>query len=676
MGLVAGVDVGGTFTDICVVDETTGTVKVTKVPTTRNQAEGFVSGLHQLGDIAELRAIAHGTTVGTNALLERKGAATGLLTTEGFRDILELGRRTRPTPYGMKGEFQPLVARSRRSEIRERMDAEGRVLVELDRAAARAAIEALIADGVESIAVVLMHSYVNAEHEEICRELIAEFGDRVFISLSHDVLPEIGEFERTSTTVINAYLQPLISRYLERVDRELRSAGFSGPFHIMQSNGGVLNAENSARAACRSVLSGPAGGLMAAHFIARKLNRNIISADMGGTSFDVGLVMGGEPILSEQKEVAYGIPSRIPMIDIDTIGAGGGSIIRVNAGGLLTVGPESAGSIPGPISYGRGGTEPTVADANVVLGRIDVERISSDAKSAIGGALKAFEAVGEKLNLDAEAAAEASLKVADLLMANAIRSISLERGLDPRKFSLLPFGGAGPVHACAIADQLGIRSVVVPPWPGVFSAVGCIISGVRFDDTRSVLKRLDRISAKEIRELFDLMGERIFAIIDGEGLARDEVVLNYEASLQYEGQTHRVLVPLPGPNVEPDELARIFEAAYAKAFSVSVSELPIRLVNLRVRAVSAAESRIELKVDIRRTGSAADAVVGVTRMRFGGAWHEARVYDRWAIPIGVDVAGPARIDQSDTTIIIPPGWSAAVDDFGNLEITREEAGHA
>lgn len=675
MGLVAGVDVGGTFTDICVVDEATGVVTVTKVPTTRNQAEGFVNGLHQLADIAKLRAIAHGTTVGTNALLERKGAATGLLTTEGFRDILELGRRTRPTPYGMKGEFQPLVARSRRSEIRERIDAEGRVLVELDRAAARAAIEALIADGVESIAVVLLHSYLNARHEDICRELIAEFGDRIFISLSHDVLPEIGEFERTSTTVINAYLQPLISRYLERVDTQLRSAGFSGPFHVMQSNGGVLNAANSARAACRSVLSGPAGGLMAAHFIAGKLNRNIISADMGGTSFDVGLVMG-EPILSEQKEVTYGIPSRIPMIDIDTIGAGGGSIIRVNAGGLLTVGPESAGSLPGPISYGRGGTEPTVADANVVLGRIDVERISSDAKAARGGALKAFEALGEKLGLDGEAAAEASLKVADLLMANAIRSISLERGLDPRKFSLLPFGGAGPVHACSIAEQLGIGSVVVPPWPGVFSAVGCIISGVRFDDTRSVLKRLDRISATEIRELFDLMGKRIFAIIDDEGLARDDVVLNYEASLQYEGQTHRVLVPLPGADVETDDLARLFEAAYAKAFSVSVSDLPIRLVNLRVRAVGAAENRIELKVDIRNSGSAEDAVIGTTRMRFGGAWHETRVYDRWAIARGSTVAGPARIDQSDTTIVVPPGWSAAVDTFGNLEITRAEAGNA
>ncbi|WP_019169986.1 hydantoinase/oxoprolinase family protein [Pseudaminobacter salicylatoxidans] len=675
MGLVAGVDVGGTFTDICVVDEATGVVKVTKVPTTRNQAEGFVNGLHQLADIAKLRAIAHGTTVGTNALLERKGAATGLLTTEGFRDILELGRRTRPTPYGMKGEFQPLVARRRRSEVRERIDAEGRVLIELDRVAARAAIEALIADGVESIAVVLMHSYLNAGHEDICRELIAEFGDRIFVSLSHDVLPEIGEFERTSTTVINAYLQPLISRYLERVDTQLRSAGFSGPFHVMQSNGGVLNAANSARAACRSVLSGPAGGLMAAHFIAGKLNRNIISADMGGTSFDVGLVMS-EPILSEQKEVTYGIPSRIPMIDINTIGAGGGSIIRVNAGGLLTVGPESAGSLPGPISYGRGGVEPTVADANVVLGRIDVERISSDAKAAVGGALKAFEVIGEKLGLDGEAAAEASLKVADLLMANAIRSISLERGLDPRKFSLLPFGGAGPVHACSIAEQLSIGSVVVPPWPGVFSAVGCIISGVRFDDTRSVLKRLDRISVTDIRDLFELMGTRIFAIIDDEGLARDEVVLNYEASLQYEGQTHRVLVPLPGPDVEPDELARLFEAAYAKAFSVSVSDLPIRLVNLRVRAVGAAENRIELKVDIRDSGSAEDAVIGTTRMRFGGAWHEARVYDRWAIVRGVTVAGPARIDQSDTTIVVPPGWSAAVDDFGNLEITRAEAGHA
>lgn len=456
MGLLAGVDVGGTFTDICVVDEATGEVSVGKVPTTRNQAEGFVAGLRSLAEIGSLRFVAHGTTVGTNALLERKGARAGLLATEGFRDLIELGRRTRPTPYGMKGTFDPLISRERRVDVPERTLASGEIALPLDADAVREAVKQLVAEKVESIAVVFLHSYANAENEQACRRIIEEAAQDVFISLSHEVLPEVGEFERISTTVINAYLEPLLSRYLERVERELRAAGFANPFRIMQSNGGVLNAANSARNACRSVLSGPAGGMMAANWISRTLNRNIISADMGGTSFDVGLVMAGEPVLAEEKEIAYGIPSRIPMIDIETIGAGGGSIARVDASGLLKIGPESAGSIPGPICYGNGGTEPTVADANAVLGRIDIERIRPGSGRHVEAARQAYARLGAKLGLDAEGAAEATLRVADLLMANAIRSVSLDRGFDPRKFSMLPFGGAGPVHACSIARVLEI----------------------------------------------------------------------------------------------------------------------------------------------------------------------------------------------------------------------------
>ncbi|MHA6646036.1 hydantoinase/oxoprolinase family protein [Mesorhizobium sp. A623] len=668
MSLVAGVDVGGTFTDICLVDEATGQVSVGKVATTRNQAEGFVAGLKSLADIALLRFVAHGTTVGTNALLERKGARTGLLATHGFRDLLELGRRTRPTPYGMKGTFEPLITRDRRVDVPERTEATGHIRVPLDEVAVRAAVGALVAKGVESIAVVFLHSYTNSENEQACRRIIEDTARGVFISLSHEVLPEIGEFERTSTTVINAYLQPLLSRYLERVETELRGAGFTGPFRVMQSNGGVLNAANSARAACRCVLSGPAGGMMASSWISRTLGRNLISADMGGTSFDVGLVMAGEPMLAEQKEISYGIPSRIPMIDIETIGAGGGSIARVDAGGLLQVGPESAGSIPGPICYGSGGTEPTVADANAMLGRIDIERIRPGSGAHVEAARQAFATLGAKLGLDAEGAAEAVLRVADLLMANAIRSVSLDRGLDPRKFSLLPFGGAGPVHACSIAEVLEIGSVVVPPWPGVFSAVGCILAGVRYDDTWSVLKRVDQIDRATIACLFDRMAERIFSVLDEEGVERSAIRLIHEAALQYEGQTHRLIVPLPGPDVEPSTLAELFEAGYRSTFSVKVSGLPVRLVNLRIRALVESDKAVALQIPVPETGGAELARTGTARMRFAGAWHEAPVYDRWAIPRDGIIKGPARVDQSDTTTAVSPGWTGGIDAMGNLEL--------
>lgn len=676
MGFVAGVDVGGTFTDICIVDETSGAVAVGKVPTTRNQAEGFVAGLRQLADVAALRFVSHGTTVGTNALLERKGARTGLLATHGFRDLLELGRRTRPAAYGMKGEFQPLVTRDLRAEVMERTDADGNILIELDADSVRQAIAALLDAKVESLAVAFLHSYANARNEALCKDLIEAAAPGLFVSLSHEVLPEIGEFERTSTTVINAYLQPLLSRYLERVESELREAGFRNPFRVMQSNGGVLNAANSARDACRSVLSGPAGGMMAANWISRRLGRNIISADMGGTSFDVGLLMAGEPVLAEQKEIDYGIPSRIPMIDIETIGAGGGSIARVMAGGLLKVGPESAGSIPGPICYGQGGTEPTVADANAVLGRIDIERIRPGSGAEVENARNAFERLGADLSLSAEDAAEATLKVADLLMANAIRSISLNRGIDPRGFSLLAFGGAGPVHACPIAEILEIGSVLVPPWPGVFSAVGCILAGVRYDDTWSVLKRIEHVSPDEIVRLFTRMEERIFSVLAEEGASRSDVKLIHEAALQYEGQTHRLMVPLDGPDVEPSHLAALFEKAYRDTFSVDVAGLPVRLVNLRLRAIVENDRRTDLVIPVPDKGDISAAIVGRTRMRFAGTWHEVPVLDRWKISREAVLHGPARIDQTDTTTVVPPGWTGRVDRMGNLELVRGGAGDA
>jgi len=667
MAWLAGVDVGGTFTDIVVLDKESGAVGVTKVPTTVNQAEGFLAGLQKLAALDRLEAVVHGTTVGTNALLERKGARAGLITSAGFRDLLQLGRRTRPTTYGMRGSFEPLIPRERRAEVAERVLADGRVLTKLDGQALERAAKALAKAGVESLAIVFLHSYANPRHEREARKIAKRVWPNAYISLSHDVLPEVGEFERTSTTVINAYLQPLLHRYLERVEGELVRAGYRKPFRVMQSNGGALNVLNSHRNACRSVLSGPAGGVIAATWIGRQLGaQNVISADMGGTSFDVGLVVDGEPTLAEQKEFTYGVPSRIPMIDIDTIGAGGGSIARVDEAGLLRVGPESAGSNPGPICYGQGGERPTITDANVILGRLDIERVRPGASAHIRKAREAFKALGKKLGLGAEAAAEATLKVVDLNMANAIKRNSLSKGFDPRKCVLLPFGGAGPVHACMLAEELAIPRVVVPPWPGVFSALGCLLAEVRHDDTWSVHKRIGQVTRKEIGDRYRRMVDRVLAVMADEGLDPASVTLTFEAALQYEGQTHRVIVQVPGPDIDGDTLTALFEAEYRRRYAVTVEGIPVRLVNLRIRAIAARGTFGDLKVPVPTHGTPADARTGSVRMMFGEHWHDAATYDRWKLPIGAEIAGPARIDQPDTTTILPPQWQAGVDRFGNL----------
>ncbi len=667
MALYAGVDVGGTFTDIVILDTDSGDVRVTKVATTRNQAEGFLAGLRQLTQLNRIDAVVHGTTVGTNALLERKGAATGLITTEGFRDLLQLGRRTRPTTYGMTGSFEPLVPRDMRLEVPERVTADGKVLRRIDLEALERSARRLVRQGAESLAIVFLHSYANPGPEKAALRALRKVWPNAYVSLSHEVLPEVGEFERTSTTVLNAYLQPLLHRYLERVENELIGAGYEKPFRVMQSNGGALNVENSHRHACRSVLSGPAGGVIAATWLGKQIGaRNVITADMGGTSFDVGFVMNGEPSLSEQKEFIYGVPSRVPMIDIDTIGAGGGSIARVDEAGLLRVGPESAGSNPGPICYGRGGLLPTVTDANLLLGRLDIARIRPDAGRHEAAVRQAFTTLGRQLGLGAEAAAAACLKVVDLNMANAIKRNSLSKGYDPRQCILLPFGGAGPVHACNIADELAIPKVLIPPWPGVFSALGCLLAEIRHDDTWSVHHRIDQVTSKQISAHYARMRERVMKVIADEGVPDTSVTLLYEAALQYEGQTHRVIVPVPGPDITPEALAHLFETEYRRRYAVSVEAIPIRLVNLRVRAIAARGSAATIRTPMPAQGSASDAQTGSVRMMFGDRWHEAATYDRNKLAEGAQLVGPARIDQADTTTILPPDWRASVDAFSNL----------
>ena len=465
-----GVDVGGTFTDLLLVDQASGAMRIAKVPSTpADQSDGFMAGLAALGDAADgFETVVHGTTVGTNAVLERKGVRCALITTQGFRDTLELGRRTRPNPWGMFGSFEPIVPRERRFEVTERIDASGAVVTALDEEEVRAAVQAARAAGAEALVIHFIHAYLNPDHERRAGDIAREVWPEVPITLGSDILREVREFERGSTAALNGYIQPIMTRYLGRIAARLKAGAVESELLVMQGNGGMMTAGIAGEKAVQTVMSGPAAGVIAAARLGATAGfPNLISCDMGGTSFDIAIVRGGVAATTTEKDIAYGMPLRVPMVDIQTIGAGGGSIARVDEGGILRVGPESAGAAPGPICYGKGGREPTVTDANLLLGRIDARAIGGlDSPPDIDDVRRTVrERIGVPLGLDEAEAAAAILKVVDHQMAGAARLVSVDKGHDPRDFALFAFGGAGPMHATAIARELGVPHVLVPRFP-------------------------------------------------------------------------------------------------------------------------------------------------------------------------------------------------------------------
>ncbi|MGE5145297.1 MAG: hydantoinase/oxoprolinase family protein, partial [Candidatus Eiseniibacteriota bacterium] len=489
---VVGVDVGGTFTDVFFLDEKGRRCLTAKVPSTRgDQSKGFVEGIRaRVADVGEVATIVHGTTVGTNALLERKGAKTGVITTAGFRDVLEMRRRDRPRTWGLWGQFVPIVSRDLRVEVAERTLADGTVHMPVDVEAVKQAACRLVELGAESCCIFFINAYANSANERAAFEAVKSVWPNDHVVASSQILPEIREYERASTTALNAYLQPVVGRYIERLEGSLAKDRFGGQLLIVQSNGGVMTAEVARHLPIKTALSGPAAGVIAAAHIARSAGfPNIITGDMGGTSFDVSLVADGESALAPQTSIDFGLVVRTPMIEITTIGAGGGSIAWVDRGGLLQVGPESAGADPGPVCYGLGNDRPTVTDANVVLGRINAER-------PIGGKLARLDveaarqaiarAVGAPLGLADIDAAEAIIRVANARMAGAIRLVSVERGHNPKNFSAMPFGGGGALHAGALIKEVGLARALVPRFPGVTSALGCVIADMRHDFVQTI----------------------------------------------------------------------------------------------------------------------------------------------------------------------------------------------
>jgi len=667
MSWIAGVDVGGTFTDLIAMDPGSGEVRLAKVPTTpANQAFGVLAALEEAGvDLKGLSLIVHGTTTTTNALLERKLAKTGIVTTKGFRDVLELGRRTRPQPYGLRGWFEPLIPRELRLEVRERMDAEGSIVESLDEKQFQSAVKQLLAAGCESLVIHFLHSYINPAHERRALEIARTLWPNGYVTAGHTILSEYREYERGVTAAVNASVQPILDRYLKKLSEELARRGFANDLLVMQGNGGTVSAALAADAAVNTVMSGPASGVIAAAYSASAAGYpHAITYDMGGTSTDVGLILEGVPQVSSELELEYAMPVHVPMVDVHTIGAGGGSIAFLGEDGMLRVGPRSAGASPGPICYGRGGAEPTITDANLLLGRLNPSKLLGVSGQAD---LKAIERVfaeklGKPLGLDAIQTAAAIVRIANDKMAGAIRIVSLARGHDPRDFVLFPFGGAGPLHAAALARELGIPKLLVPARPGITNALGCVVADLRHDHVNTVNKPVSEVDPEEIGRLIRAQVESGRALLRREGVATEGVRLLHSADMQFQGQSHILTVALPGPEVTRAELQALFDRAYWDRFGVALPEIRAVLVNVRTAVIG-----LRPRLDLGLLSKKHDTVRHESRdVWFDGGWRKTPVYRRESLPARVE--GPAIIEQLDCTTVLEPGNKAQVDALGNLVV--------
>ncbi len=672
-GTLIGIDVGGTFTDLVELDEGTGRIRLAKTPTTPdNQADGVMAALEAADcDLASTGLVVHGTTTTTNAVLERKLARTGLITTEGFRDVLELGRRTRPQPYGMKGQFTPVIPRDLRLEVPERMDAAGEIVTPLDEEAVRRAVAQLLEAGCEALVIHFLHAYANPTHELRAAKVAAEAWPNGYITTGHSLLSETREFERGVTAAVNASVQPLLERYIARLRDRLTSEGYKGDMLVMNGNGGMVASRFVADEAAKTVMSGPASGVMAAAYTGRRAEElNLLTYDMGGTSTDVALIRDGQPPVTNETEIEYAMPIHVPMVDVRTIGAGGGSIARVNAAGLLEVGPESAGSRPGPICYGQGGTEPTISDANMLLGRLDPSQLNAiEGGVSLDDITAIFQAkLADPLGVDALAAAEAVVQVANAKMAGAIRLVSLSLGADPRDFALFAFGGAGPLHAAAIARELGVPRVLVPARPGLTNALGCVVADLRHDYVRTVNAPLDTMKIADLHDVFAAQRDKGEEALKREAVELRAVRREFSVDMQFLGQSHVIRVPLEGPTPTVGELRERFETAYFTRFKVELPEIRARVVNANTSIIGLRHP-IDLSVLIDASQRASEAETVETRdIRFEGETIETPVYLRDRLPPDVELAGPAIIAQSDTTILLPPGDRVAGAVDGNLTI--------
>ena len=676
-GSIAGVDVGGTFTDLVLLDRD-NRVHLKKTPTTPdNQAFGVLDALSSAtDDIASIDVIVHGTTTTTNAVLERKLAKTGLITTLGFRDILELGRRTRPQPYGMVGTFRPIIPRDLRMEVPERLDAAGDVLTPLDDAAVKEACSYLLSEDCQALVIHFLHAYANPAHELRAAEIAAEVWPNDHITMGHALLSEYREYERGVTAAVNASVQPILHRYLDRLQSELSKKGFSRDLLVVNGNGGMVSAKTAPDEAAKTVMSGPASGVMAAAYTAARAGLpDIITYDMGGTSSDVAVIRDGVPAVSHELEIEYAMPVHLPMVDVRTIGSGGGSIAWIDDAGLLQVGPESAGADPGPICYGRGGRKPTISDANLVLGRLSPEKLLSVESEVALDDIRAIigDVIAAPLGLDVDQAAGAILTIANAKMAGAIRMVSVSKGLDPRDFSLFAFGGAGPLHAAALAAELAIPRVLIPARPGITNALGCVVADLRKDFVKTLNRPVDGIDMTNVHAILQSQVDEGRGMIEAEPIDIERIDIIHTADMQFIGQTHLLTVTLPSADIDRPTLQGLFETAYFERFHVELPEIRANLVNLNTTVIGR-RPPIDISTLIPREARGpllGEALSGRRSVWFEGGWVETPIYWRDHLPLDAAFAGPAIIEQMDTTIVIEPGQRVSSDDDGNLIIAVE-----
>ncbi|MET0607068.1 MAG: hydantoinase/oxoprolinase family protein [Beijerinckiaceae bacterium] len=666
MGAVVGIDVGGTFTDLYYASDD-GAHSILKVPSTpHDPSVGLLNALEACGAPPDsLDAILHGTTIATNAVIEKRGAACALITTRGFRDVLELGRRDRPTMYGLTGSHTPLIPRDRRYEVDERLDYQGNVLTPLDEAQVRAIAESLKEAKIEAVVISFMHAYANTAHEDRARTIVASVDPAWEVVTATSVVREYYEFERTSTGVVQGYLQPLVARYARNLTQKLADWGFRRDVLVMQSNGGLAPLAELDRRAAFIVRSGPAAGVTAAADLAATAGfANVITADMGGTSFDVAVVIAGEPNVAEITNLDFRIPLRLPMIDVHTIGAGGGSIASLDRGGVLQVGPRSAGAVPGPVAYRRGGVEPTVTDANVVLGRIDPQSQMGGPGTSLDveGAKEAVADLGKKLGLGVEETAEAIIAIVDQRMAGRIRLLSIERGLDPRDFALVAFGGAGPLHCNALMREVGIGAMLVPQYPGVLCAMGCAIADVRYDFSQTLEQRLDGLEPAAMAAILEKQREQGRKRLEANGLKVGEVKLAHVADMSYAGQIHSMRVPI-GLGWSREKMSEAFLKAYEQEFGNSLGDIPLMVVNLRT--VATGSRRVDVGSDATETATGAPTPRSRRPVHMG-RWRDTPIYHRDDLKPGHVFEGPVVVEQKDTTTLIEPGMNVRIDARGNM----------
>jgi N-methylhydantoinase A len=675
-------DVGGTFTDIAVFDEATGALRLGKTLTTpRRLVSGIATGVDKArSSFAEARLFLHGTTVAINTILERSGARAILLTTQGFRDIYEIGRVNRPESYNLFFQKHvPLIERARRYEIRERMDAEGRVLIPVDEDQVRAIVAAAVTDGVEAVAILFLHSYRNPAHERRVKEIVETDQPGLFVTASHELSQEYREFERTSTVAANAYIGPRVRRYLGEMRGHLRDADFAGDFFIVQSSGGLFDVADAERACIRMLESGPAAGVIGTKALCDATGmKNAIAFDMGGTTAKAGVIHDGQVLMTGNAMIggyAGGLPVQMPMVDIQEVGTGGGSIARIEAGGALRVGPQSAGAEPGPVCYGLGGREPTITDANLVLGRLGADRfLGGEMPLDLAAAEAALrDRIAGPLGLDPIAAAEGILRIATTKMSHVVRWVTTERGLDAADFALVAYGGAGPLHAAMIARELRIGRVVIPVAPGHFSAFGMLVSDLRRDFVSTWFTPLGAASFARMEEIFAAMEGEGREAVRRSGIAASDVTVSRAADMRYVGQEHAVTVELPLDLFRTKDRAGIkrrFDAIHEVRYGHAAEREPAEIVSLRSAVAGLLNKPRFERIGAGDSDPPSEAARGSRPVSFDGRdLVSTPTFDRAKLLAGNRIAGPALVEEHAATTVVFPGDGLAVDEYGNLVIT-------